>query len=54
MPLDNGTLLNGVLRSKLLNNPFASYSFIDLDFSQTHTTYFDNKYCSTTFVCYNF
>ena len=39
MSLNNGTLLNGILRPNLLNNPFASYSFIDLDFLQTHNTF---------------
>ena len=28
----NGILLNGVLMPKLLNKPFASYSFTNLDF----------------------
>ena len=31
MSPNNGILLNGVLRLKLLNNPFASCSFINLD-----------------------
>ena len=33
---NNGILLNGALRPKLLNNPFASCSFIN-----PHTVHFD-------------
>ena len=35
MSPNNGILLNGVLRPKLLNNPFALCSFINLDFFTT-------------------
>ena len=41
MSLNNGILLNGVLRPKLLNNPFASCSFINIFFLLPHTTHFD-------------
>ena len=41
MSHNNWTLLNGVLTPKLLNNPFASCSFINLDFLLLHTGYFD-------------
>ena len=39
----NGILLNGVLRPKLLNNPFASCLLINLDFLLTHIAHFDNS-----------
>ena len=42
MSPNNGILLNGVLRRRLINNPFASCSFINLDFLLPHTTHFDN------------
>ena len=35
--------LNRVLRPKLLNNPFASWFFINHDFLVPHTARFDNK-----------
>ena len=40
MPPNNGILLNGILRPKLLNIPFASCSFINLDFLLLHTAHF--------------
>ena len=43
MSPNNGILLNGVLKLKLLNNPFASCSFINLDFLLLHTAHFDNN-----------
>ena len=43
MSPNNWTLLNGVLRPKLLNNPFASYSFINLGFLLLHAAHFDDK-----------
>ena len=43
MSPNNGTLLNGVLRAKLLNIPFASCSFINLHFLLPHTAHFDNN-----------
>ena len=43
MPLNNGILLNGVLRPKLLNNPFVSCSFINFDFLLTHIAHFNTK-----------
>ena len=42
-------LLNGVLRTKLLNIPFASCSFINLDFSQSHAAHFDDSIVLTFF-----
>ena len=39
MSPDNGTLLNGLI----LNNRFASCSFINLDSLLPHTAYFDNN-----------
>ena len=36
-----GILLNGALIPNLLNNPFASCSFINLDFLLPHIAYFD-------------
>ena len=41
MPLNNGTLLNGVLRPKLLNKPSAYCSFMSLDFLIPHAEHFD-------------
>ena len=41
MSPSNGFLLNGVLRARLLNNPFASCSFINIDVSLPHTAHFD-------------
>ena len=43
MPPNNGILFNGVLRTKLLNIPFASCSFINLDSLLPHTAHFDNS-----------
>ena len=40
---NNGVLLNGVLIHKLINNPFASCSLINLDFLLPQTTHFDDK-----------
>ena len=37
-----GTSLNGVLRPKLLNSPFASWFIINLDFLLPHIAHFDN------------
>ena len=44
MSLNNGILLNGILIPKLLNNPFASCSFINLDFLLPHTAHFDDRF----------
>ena len=43
MSPNNGTLLNGVLRLKLLNNPFASCSFKYVNFLLPHAALFDDK-----------
>ena len=43
MSPNNGILLNGILRSKLLSIPFASCSFINLDFLLLHTAHFDDS-----------
>ena len=43
MSPNNGILLVGVLRPKLLNNPFASCFIINLDFLLSHTAHFDNN-----------
>ena len=40
---NSGTLLKGVLIPKLLNNPYASCSFINLDFLLPHAAQFDDK-----------
>ena len=40
---NNGTLLNGVLRSKLLNIPFASWFLINFEFLAPHTAHFHNN-----------
>ena len=39
--LNSGILLNGVLIPKLLNNPFASCSFTNLDFLIPQSAHFD-------------
>ena len=46
----NGVLFNGVLIPELLNNPFASCSFINFDFLLPHTTQFDNTIVLTFLV----
>ena len=43
MSPNNGTLLNGVLRPKEPNIPFASYFFINLDFLLPHKVHFDHN-----------
>ena len=43
MSPNNGILFNGVLRPKLLINPFASCSFTNFYFLLPHTEYFDNN-----------
>ena len=43
MSPNNGILLNCVLRPKLLNIPFASCCFINLDFLLPHTARFDDN-----------
>ena len=40
---NNGILLKGVLIPKLLNNPFAFCSFINLDSLLPHTAHSDDK-----------
>ena len=40
---NNRILFSGVLITKLLNNPFASYSFINFDFLLPHTGRFDDS-----------
>ena len=52
MSPNNGILFNGVLRPRLLNNPFASCSFINLDFLLPHTAHFDDK-ISLSFSVFN-
>ena len=37
-----GNLLNGVSIPNVLNNPFASWFLMNLDFLPPHTTHFDN------------
>ena len=43
MSPNNGILLNGILRPKLLNDPFPTCSFIHLDFLLPHTTHFGDN-----------
>ena len=43
MSPNNETLLNVVLRPKLLNISFASCSFLNLDFLLPHATHFDDS-----------
>ena len=42
MSPNNGTLLNGILRAKLLNSPFAFQFLVNLDFLLPHYGHFDN------------
>ena len=53
MSPNNGILLN-VLRPKLLNIPFASCSFLDLDFLLPHTAHFDDSIALPFLVFNNF
>ena len=43
MSPNNGILFNGVLRPRLLNNPFASSYFVNLDFLLLHKSHFDDN-----------
>ena len=43
MSPNNETLLNGVLRLKLLDNPFGFCSFINLVFLVLYTAHFNDK-----------
>ena len=43
MSPNNGILLNGVLITKILNNPFASCSFINHDFLLLYIAHFDDN-----------
>ena len=43
MSPNNGILLNGVLRAKEPNIPFASYLFINIDFLLPHKVHFDHN-----------
>ena len=49
MSPNSGTLLKGVLIARLINNPFASCSFINLDFLLPHAAHFDDRYNLTFF-----
>ena len=40
---NRGILINGVLIPKLLNNPFASYSLINIDILISHIVHFDKS-----------
>ena len=50
MSPNNGILLNDVLKLKLLNIPFASCSFINLDFLKLHIAHFNNNVDLSFFV----
>ena len=50
MSPNNGILLNGALRPRLLNNPFAACSFINLDFLLPHTAHFNDSIVPTFLV----
>ena len=54
MSLNNRILFNGVLRPRLLNNHFASCSFINLDILLPHTANFDNNIGLPFFVFITF
>ena len=47
---NNGILVNGVLRHRLLNIPFASCSFINLVFLLSHIAHFVNNIISPLLV----
>ena len=50
MSPNNGILLNGILRSELLSIPFASCSFINLDFLLLHTAHFHDHIVQASLV----
>ena len=50
MSPNNGTLFHGVLGPRLLNDSFASFSFINLDFLLLHTAHFDDNIDQPFFV----
>ena len=50
MSPNNGILLNGILRPKLLNIPIGSCSVINLDFLLLHTAHFDSNIVLPFFV----
>ena len=54
MSLNNRIFFNGVLRPRLLNNHFASCSFINLDILLPHTANFDNNIGLPFFVFITF
>ena len=54
MSPNNGILFNGVLRPILLNNPFPSCSFINLDFLSPHTANFNNIIVLSLFCFHRF
>ena len=43
MSPNNRIFLDGILRPKLLNNPFASCSFINFNFLPPHIAHFDDN-----------
>ena len=43
MSPNNGILHNGILRPKLLSIPFASCTYINLEFLLPHTAHFDDN-----------
>ena len=50
MSPNNGILLNGDLRPRLLDNPFVSCSLINLDFLLPHAAHFDGNTILPFFV----
>ena len=54
MSSNNGIFINGILRSELLNIPFASCSFINLDFLLPHKAHFDDNIILSFFVNFCF
>ena len=53
MSPNNGILFNGVLKPKLINNPFASCPFINIDLLP-HTAHFDDNIGLPILVCNTF
>ena len=54
MSTNNGILFNGVFIPKLLNNPFDSCSFKNLDFLLPHVAHSDNIIVLPFLVSNNF
>ena len=54
MSSNNGILFNGTLIPSVLNNPFASFSFINLNLLLSRTAHFDRNIVLPFFVFITF